>query len=76
MGTGSALAALIAQARRLGLSSTVTATHYDVDVPADLARLASELLARPELAPRTAALLAQWPAIPSLTRAPTRSAAR
>jgi rSAM/selenodomain-associated transferase 1 len=67
MGTGSALAALIAQTRRLGLSSTVTAEHYDVDVPADLARLASELLTRPERAPRTAALLAQWVSISSLS---------
>lgn len=66
MGTGSALAALIARTRRLGLSSAVTAEHYDVDVPADLARLASELLTRPELAPRTAALLAQWPTMASL----------
>jgi len=65
MGTGAALDALIAQARRLGLSSTVTAVHYDVDVPADLARLASELLTRPESAPRTAALLAQWPSAAS-----------
>jgi rSAM/selenodomain-associated transferase 1 len=76
LGTGSALAALITQTRRLGLSSTVTAAHYDVDVPADLARLTTELLARPELAPRTAALLAQWPPTPALTRAPTRSATR
>lgn len=60
MGTGSALDALVAQAWRLGLSSTVTAEHYDVDLPAELARLAHELLARPERAPRTAALLAQW----------------
>jgi uncharacterized protein len=60
MGTRSALDALIAQARRLGLSSTVTAEHYDVDVPADLARLAKELLTRPERAPRTAAVLAGW----------------
>ena len=60
MGTGSALDALIAQTQRLGLSSAFTAEHYDVDVPADLARLASELLTRPERAPRTAALLAQW----------------
>jgi uncharacterized protein len=67
MGTGSALAALIAQTRRLGLSSAITAEHYDVDVPADLARLASELLTRPERAPRTAALLAQWPPTPSLS---------
>jgi rSAM/selenodomain-associated transferase 1 len=61
MGTGSALDALMAQARRLRLSSTVTAEHYDVDVPADLARLAGELRTRPERAPRTAALLAQRP---------------
>lgn len=64
MSTGSAFDALIAQTQRLGLSSSVTAAHYDVDVPADLARLASELLARPERAPRTAALLAQWPSRP------------
>ena len=62
MGTGSALDTLKAQAWRLRLSSTVTVEHYDVDVPADLARLASELRIRPERAPRTAALLAQWPA--------------
>lgn len=58
MGTSSALDVLTARARRLGLTSTVTAEHYDVDVPADLARLGRELLARPERAPRTAALLA------------------
>jgi hypothetical protein len=68
MGTGSALAALVAQTRRLGLSSTVTAEHYDVDVPADLARLASELLTQPERAPRTAALLARWPHTSSLSK--------
>lgn len=61
MGTGSALDALTAQTCRLGLSSTVMEEHYDIDVPADLARLARELLAHPECAPRTAALLAQWP---------------
>ena len=61
MGTGSALDALHAQSRRLGLSSTVTAEHYDVDVRADLARLARELVAHPGRAPRTAALLADWP---------------
>ncbi len=66
MGTGSALAALIARARRLGLSSAVTAEHYDVDVPADLARLAGDLSTRPELAPKTAALLAQWTPIAPL----------
>lgn len=60
MGTHSALDALIEQARRLGLSSTITAEHYDVDVPADLARLAKELTTQPERAPRTAAVLAGW----------------
>ncbi len=64
MGAGCALDALIAQTRRLGLSSAVIAEHYDVDVPEDLARLARELLPRPERAPRTAALLAQWPSAP------------
>ncbi len=34
---------------------------YWVLAVADLARLASELLTRPERAPKTAALLAQWP---------------
>lgn len=61
MGTGSALDALTAQTCRLGLSSAVMEEHYDIDVPADLARLARELLAHPERAPRTAALLAQRP---------------
>lgn len=60
MGTHSAFDALIAQSRRLGLSSSVTAEHYDVDVPEDLARLARELSTRPERAPRTAAVLAGW----------------
>ncbi len=64
MGTGSALDALIAESRRLGLSSTVTAEHYDVDVPEDLARLTHELLTRAERAPRTAALLERWPSAP------------
>ena len=65
MGTGSVLDALVAHTRRCGLSSTVLAKHYDVDVPADLARLSAELLIQPERAPRTAALLAQWPVAPS-----------
>lgn len=60
MGTGSALDELTARARVLGLTTTVTAEHYDVDVPADLARLVRELTDRPERAPRTAALLAGW----------------
>lgn len=69
MGTGSALNELIARSRRLGLTSTVTAEHYDVDVPADLARLASELQTHPQRAPRTAAVLAQWSSQASSPRA-------
>ncbi len=60
MGTGSALNELIARSRQLGLTSAVTAQQYDVDMPADLARLARELQAQPQRAPRTAALLKQW----------------
>lgn len=59
MGTGSALAELQAQARRLGLSSACMAEHFDVDVPEDLARLALLLKTQPERARRTAALLAR-----------------
>ncbi len=69
MGTGAALDALTARTRRLGLSSAVMEEHYDVDVPADLARLARELLARPDRSPATAALLAQWPFV-ALSPAP------
>ena len=61
LGTGTALDALVSTAGRLGLSSTAMTEHYDIDVPADLARLSGELLANPERAPRTAALLAEWP---------------
>jgi hypothetical protein len=37
-----------------------TEPWYDVDVPADLRRLAAELRTEPARAPRTAALLASW----------------
>ncbi|MEO8580470.1 MAG: TIGR04282 family arsenosugar biosynthesis glycosyltransferase [Gemmatimonadales bacterium] len=57
MGTTSALDAISSQTRRLGLSSFVTEVHYDVDVPANLARLAQELAIWPERAPKTAVLL-------------------
>lgn len=60
LGTGSALAALMSQARSLGLSTFQTTEHFDVDVPADLVRLAEELAAAPERAPRTACVLAGW----------------
>ncbi|MEP7087720.1 MAG: glycosyltransferase, partial [Gemmatimonadota bacterium] len=60
MGTESALDALVEQAGRLGLTAAVTEECYDVDVPADLERIAGELRAWPARAPRTAALLAEW----------------
>ena len=69
-GTDSALDALISQTRRLGLSSAVTAGHYDVDMPTDLARLARELATHPERAPRTAVLLADWATAPPLSGPP------
>ncbi|HZD31955.1 MAG TPA: TIGR04282 family arsenosugar biosynthesis glycosyltransferase [Candidatus Angelobacter sp.] len=60
MGTGSALDALLASARRLQLSVGFTEPFYDVDVEGDLTRLAAELRLAPERAPRTAAWLEQW----------------
>ncbi len=60
LGTGAALASLLAQASRLKLSWHLTTSHYDVDLPADVARLAEELRATPELAPRTARALSGW----------------
>ena len=60
MGTSSALETLLARARQLGLSARATDEHYDIDVPADLSRLAEELRLAPERAPRTARWLAEW----------------
>jgi hypothetical protein len=60
LGTGNARDALLGNARALGLSVAFTEPWYDVDVPADLRRLAAELRAAPTRAPRTAALLASW----------------
>jgi glycosyltransferase A (GT-A) superfamily protein (DUF2064 family) len=60
LGTGNARDALLGNARTLGLSVALTQPWYDVDVPADLRRLADELRTEPARAPRTAALLASW----------------
>jgi rSAM/selenodomain-associated transferase 1 len=60
LGTGSARDALLGNARALGLSLALTEPWYDVDLPADLLRLAAELRLEPSRAPRTAALLASW----------------
>ena len=57
LGTSGAYDALLANARVLGLSVGITESWYDVDVPADLSRLATELRLAPERAPRTAAFL-------------------
>jgi uncharacterized protein len=60
MGTASALETLLARARKLGLSVRSTGEFYDVDVPADLSRLAEELRLAPGRAPRTARWLSEW----------------
>jgi hypothetical protein len=60
MGTANALEALLARARALGLSVSLTDPFYDIDVPEDLSRLAAELPQFPARAPRTAEWLAKW----------------
>jgi rSAM/selenodomain-associated transferase 1 len=60
LGTDSARDALLGNARALGLSVAFTEACYDVDLPADVRRLAAELRIEPARAPRTAALLASW----------------
>jgi rSAM/selenodomain-associated transferase 1 len=60
MGTKNALEALLAKARGSGLSVRLTGAFYDIDVAADLRRLASELELAPARAPRTSDWLAKW----------------
>ncbi len=60
MGTKSALDALLARARGLELSVSFTDPFYDIDVEADLTRLAAELRLAPARAPRTAVWLEEW----------------
>lgn len=62
MGTTNALEELLARARALQLSVRFTDPFYDIDVPADLRRLADELRLAPQRAPRTAAWLLEWQA--------------
>lgn len=64
LGGCNAREALVGNARALGLSVAFTEPSYDVDVPADVRRLAAELRIEPARAPRTAALLASWQPIP------------
>lgn len=60
LGTSSACDALRHSARARSLSVATARVWYDVDVEADLLRLAAELRDEPARAPRTAALLASW----------------
>ncbi len=60
MGKRSACEALLGQASRLGLGVHMTAEHWDVDLPGDVARLADALASAPGRAARTAAVLAAW----------------
>lgn len=57
MGTTSALDSLLARARELQLTVVLTESFYDVDVEADLVRLADDLRMAPNRAPRTAGWL-------------------
>ena len=60
MGTASALETLLASVQQLQLSVRSTDEFYDIDLPADLTRLADDLRLAPERAPRTAGWLAEW----------------
>ncbi|MGC2321931.1 MAG: TIGR04282 family arsenosugar biosynthesis glycosyltransferase [Terriglobales bacterium] len=60
MGTRSALESLLGRACTLELSVAFTDSVYDIDVAADLIRLAAELELAPARAPRTADWLKEW----------------
>ncbi len=69
MGTTRALEALLARARSQALSVRFTDPFYDIDVPADLSRLAEDLRLAPNRAPRTASWLTEWARATGQTRA-------
>lgn len=60
MGTSSAFERLLANANALKLAIGMAETFYDVDLYADLTRLARELSQHPERAPETAHWLQEW----------------
>jgi len=60
MGTTNALEALLNRTRVRQLSVHFTEPCYDIDVAADLIRLAAELHLAPAMAPQTAAWLKEW----------------
>jgi hypothetical protein len=68
LGTTSALEVLLARAGSLDLSVRSTDPFYDIDVPADLSRLAEELRLAPERAPRTARWLKERARTAPVTR--------
>ena len=71
MGTNSALETLLSRAKALELSLGFAAPFYDIDVAADLTRLAEELRAAPTRAPRTARWLNAWQSAASPLRTGT-----
>ena len=60
MSTENALQELLTRAQAQGLSVQFTPAFYDIDVPADLDRLAADLHGAPARAPRTASWIAEW----------------
>jgi len=60
MGKDTACGALLARADSLSLSVALVAEHYDIDVAADVERLANDLAIDPARAPRTKRILSAW----------------
>lgn len=71
MGKMNALEVLLARAHAQKLSLGFTDPFYDIDVAADLSRLAEELRLAPERAPRTAVWLREWELVAAQVRADT-----
>jgi uncharacterized protein len=59
MGKDTACETLLARAEQAGLRVALVAEHYDIDLPADVRRLATELAETPARAPRTARILSR-----------------
>jgi uncharacterized protein len=73
MSTSNALERLLSRARSLKLSVGFADSFYDIDVAADLTRLAQELRLAPARAPRTAAWLKEWELAAGKSRTSSRS---
>lgn len=71
MGTSSALERLISRVHALELSVGFVHPFYDIDVADDLSRLAADLRAVPESAPRTAMWLKEWEGVAAQSRTST-----